>query len=314
MSPGQLSKQDNNVHPQLISLEKTFHTSSLTQLFSPVLEQKKIELWVKRDDMIHPIISGNKWRKLKYVIDDVLARGDKTIISMGGAYSNHLHALAYVGQLLNIQTIGYIRGEKPKRLSPTLIDVQKWGMELRFVSRSEYRKLREFKHCYQFPNIKKGQYWLPEGGATKLALKGVREIMTEIGQEFDVFCVPCGTGTTFAGIVLSAPQNSMLYGFSALKGAGFLDDDVEVLLGRPVEPIAKWQIQFDYHFGGFAKTTNKLVFFINTFENQYNIELESIYTGKMFCGLFDMINKDTFKPGQKIVAIHTGGLQGNRRR
>jgi 1-aminocyclopropane-1-carboxylate deaminase len=300
------------VHSRLIELKKKFQPAPLTQLFSPLLERQQIELWVKRDDLIHPIISGNKWRKLKYILDHALTLGDHTIISMGGAYSNHLHALAFIGKLLNIQTIGYIRGERPQKFSPTLIDMQKWGMELRFVSRSEYRDLRGYKQHTQLPNIKKGQYWLPEGGATKRALKGVGEIITEIVQQVDIFCVPCGTGTTLAGLIQSASPDCMIQGFSALKGAGYLTGEVEKLIDKPYVSTAKWNIQMGYHFGGFAKTTHELLLYIEAFEKEHSIKLETVYTGKMFYAVFDLIQRGAFKSGQKIVAIHTGGLQGNR--
>lgn len=301
------------MHPQLLGLEKTFQASPLTQLFSPLLEKKQIDLWVKRDDLIHPVISGNKWRKLKYILNHALTLGNHTIISMGGPYSNHLHALAYIGTLLDIQTIGYIRGEQPKKLSPTLIDIQNWGMELRFVSRSTYRELREIKQHNQLQDIKHGEYWLPEGGATNLALKGVAEIITEMHLKPDMICVPCGTGATLAGLIQAAPSNCIIQGFSALKGAGFLIDDVEQLVSQSIASTSKWGIQMQYHFGGFAKTTEKLVLYIDAFEKLHGIELENVYTGKMFYGLFDLIKTDEFKPGTKIVAIHTGGLQGKRK-
>jgi len=296
------------VHPRLIKLEKSFSHSTLTQIFDPVLEQKQIELWVKRDDLIHPVISGNKWRKLKYILDHALMQNSHTIISMGGAYSNHLHALAYVGKQLNLKTVGYIRGEQPKTYSPTLLDLQRWGMELRFVSRTDYRELRNYKQHNKLPGILKDEYWLPEGGATELALEGVAEIIAEINKDFDVLCVPCGTGTTLAGLIEASAENCEIYGFSALKGGEFLTQDVGNLLTRK---RFNWTVLLDYHFGGFAKYNNDLLLFIEKFLTQHAIELEQVYTGKMFYGLFDLIQQDHFEPGQKIVAIHTGGLQGS---
>ena len=307
------------MHPKLIELEKKFKPSLLTAIHAPLLEQKQIELWVKRDDLIHPVISGNKWRKLKYILDHALTLGSHTIISMGGAYSNHLHALAFAGKQLGIKTIGYIRGERPENLSPTLQDIQNWGMELRFVSRVEYRELRHYKKHNELPAhlIKKqqdGQYWLPEGGATELALYGVGELVSEIDMAYDVLCVPCGTGTTLAGIVSSVPESCIVHGFSALKGADFLIKDVEKLLYEFGNiKNTNWTIQLAYHFGGFAKWNNDLLLFIEDFAEQHGVELEPVYTGKMFYGLFDLIRQDFFKPGQKIIAVHTGGLQGKRK-
>ncbi len=298
------------VNPRLVELEATLKPSVLTQIFSPLLEQKQIELWVKRDDLIHPIISGNKWRKLKYTLEHALSKGADTIISMGGAYSNHLHALAYVGKQLNLKTVGYIRGEQPKHFSPTLQDLKHWGMELQFVSRSDYRELRDYKQFDQLPDIKCKEYWLPEGGATRLALKGVAEIISEIDLKFDVLCVPCGTGTTLAGLVEAREGVFKVCGFSAVKNGSFLIHDVEQLLSKQVH---NWTVFTDYHFGGFAKSKAELNSFIENFMIQHAIELEQVYTGKMFYGLFDLIKHDYFKPQQKIIAIHTGGLQGRRK-
>jgi 1-aminocyclopropane-1-carboxylate deaminase len=198
------------LHPKLIKLEKNFQPSQLTQLKASLLEQKQIELWIKRDDLIHPVISGNKWRKLKYILDYALNKRMHTIISMGGAYSNHLHVLAFAGKQLQLKTIGFIRGERPEVFSSTLKDVQNWGMELRFVSRDEYRELRKYKKQDDFPGLCKGEYWLPEGGSTELALKGVGELVFEIEMKFDVICVPCGTGTTIAGLIDSIPEHCMV--------------------------------------------------------------------------------------------------------
>lgn len=297
------------MHPKLIKLENSFTSSPLTQIFAPQLEQKKIELWIKRDDLIHPIISGNKWRKLKYILNHALINNTHTIISMGGAYSNHLHALAYIGQSLGIKTIGYIRGEQPKKFSPTLVDLQHWGMSLRFVSRTEYRELRKYKNFDELPGIQQGEYWLPEGGATKLALQGVAELISEIDIDFSTLCVPCGTGTTLAGLIEASKKNCNLYGFSALKGGDFLISDINKLLYHERD---NWTVLLDYHFGGFAKCNNELLLFIENFLTQQNIELEPVYTGKMLYGLFDLIQQDYFKTGEKVVAIHTGGLQGSR--
>jgi len=295
------------LHPKLLQLEESFNPSTLTQLFDPLLEQKQIELWIKRDDLIHPVISGNKWRKLKYILDHALAINADTIISMGGAYSNHLHALAYVGKELDLQTVAYIRGEQPKNFSLTLRDLESWGMELRFISRTEYRELRQYKNHDALPKIKPNEYWLPEGGATELALKGVAEIVSEHDMDYDFLCVPCGTGTTLAGLINVSSDECKVLGFSALKGGGFLADDIEPLLQANKQ---NWSIELDYHFGGFAKSNNELLLFIEHFYNRHGIELEQVYTGKMFYGLFDLIKQDYFKKGQKIIAVHTGGLQG----
>ena len=297
------------MHPELIKLEKAFKPSILTKIDDPLLDRYEIELWMKRDDLLHPIISGNKWRKLKYSLDHALSTGADTIISMGGAYSNHLHALAFAAKVVGLKTLGFIRGEQPGTLTPTLSDMQNWGMELRFVSSFDYRRLRQYKGCYDLPGLKPQQYWLPEGGAQALALKGVAELVNEIDVFYDVICAPCGTGATLAGIIDAVPEQVSVMGFAALKNAGFLQTDVESLLPRP---CTNWQINHNYHFGGFAKTSAELMTFIADFEYKTGIPLEPVYTGKMMYALYDLITKHSFKPGQRIIAVHMGGLQGKR--
>ncbi len=297
------------MHPDLIKLEKSFNPAILSKIEDPLLERYEIELWMKRDDLLHPIISGNKWRKLKYQLDHALSSGADSLISMGGAYSNHLHALAYVAKVLGLQSTGFIRGEKPETLTPTLCDMQNWGMELKFVSRSDYRLLRQYKGSRDLPGLKPRQYWLPEGGTQTLALKGVSELVGEIDVAYDILCAPCGTGATLAGIINAAPEQVSVTGFAALKNAGFLQNDVESLLTRP---CTNWLINHNYHFGGFANTSAELMAFITDFEDKTGIPLEPVYTGKMIYALFDLIAKHTFKPGQRIIAVHTGGLQGKR--
>ncbi|MFI3219155.1 MAG: pyridoxal-phosphate dependent enzyme [Methylococcales bacterium] len=294
---------------ELITLEQTFSPSILTKVDDPLLEQYQVELWIKRDDLLHPIISGNKWRKLKYILQHALSLDSDTLISMGGTYSNHLHALAYVGKVLGLKTIGLIRGEQPATLTPTLQDVQHWGMELKFVSRSDYRLLRQYKQWSDLPDLKPRQYWLPEGGAQALALKGVAELVHEIDIAYDILCVPCGTGTTLAGIVNAVTADTTVIGFAALKNAGFLNAEVNSLLPNYRD---NWHINLDYHVGGFAKTNAELLAFIDDFEARTQIPLEPVYTGKMLYGFYDLIKKQAFKPYQRIIAVHTGGLQGKR--
>jgi 1-aminocyclopropane-1-carboxylate deaminase len=220
-----------------------------------------------------------------------------------------LHALAYVGKALGLKTIGLVRGEQPETLTPTLSDLQNWGMVLKFVSRFDYRLLRQYKGCYDLPGLKPQQYWLPEGGAQALALKGVAELVNEIDVAYDILCVPCGTGATLAGIIDMVPDQVSVMGFAALKNAEFLQTDVESLLPRP---CSNWQINMDYHFGGFAKTSAELMTFMADFEFKTGISLEPVYTGKMIYAIYNLITKHTFKPGQRIIAVHTGGLQGKR--
>lgn len=309
------------ISPQLVFLEQQFQASVLTPVHEDFLKQKQLELWLKRDDLIHPIISGNKWRKLKYSLNHALSLNKTTLISMGGAYSNHLHALAFVGKLLNLSTKAFIRGEKPAILNPTLQDLLDWGMELEFISRSDYRSLRSFKTHNGLPDLKSDEYWIPEGGYLPLALQGVAELVSEIDRDCDVICAACGTGTTLAGIIKAVSEHKQVMGFAALKGADFLNADIKNILisadasqdWQSCADVNKnWRVNQDWHFGGFAKTTPPLLDFIADFERQHGIALEPIYTGKMLLGLYRLIQQDYFSPGQKIIALHSGGLQGKR--
>jgi 1-aminocyclopropane-1-carboxylate deaminase len=290
--------------PELLSLEKSFGKSELNKINDPFLDQHQVSLWIKRDDLLHPIISGNKWRKLKYNLNAALSSGADTLISMGGTYSNHLHALAYVGMRLNLKTIGIIRSEQPASLTPTLQDMANWGMELHFISRSEYRQYRHYKHWQDLPDGNTKLYWLPEGGANAYALQGIADLMTELDIDFDTVCV-----ATLAGLIEAALETTSVLGFAALKKAAFLQADVQSFLTADRH---NWDILLDYHQGGFARITPTLTQFMIEFSQKTAIPLEPVYTGKMLFGLYDLIAKGYFKPGQRIVALHTGGLQGNR--
>lgn len=296
---------------RLHELERKLSPSVLTRIDEPLLQRKGIELWLKRDELLHPIISGNKWRKLKYILEHAFDLGCQRIVSMGGAYSNHLHALAYTGKCLGLATAAFVRGERPKKLSATLKDIEDWGMQLTFVSRGDYRELRAYR-CYDsLPGLQSGDYWLPEGGATDLALQGVAHIIAEIDMAFDVLAAPCGTGTTLAGLIKAVPGTAEVLGVSALKGGDFLYRDVAELLADAAHK--NWRLALDYHFGGFAKSNMLLTKFIDRFERRHNIALDPVYTGKMLYALYDLIEQDQFSSGKRIVAIHTGGLQGRRR-
>jgi 1-aminocyclopropane-1-carboxylate deaminase len=300
--------------PDLIQIESELGINNRASIIEPVqhpvLAYNSVHLYIKRDDLLHPVISGNKWRKLKYTLRYALTHGHQHLISMGGAYSNHLHALAYIGHKLNLKTTGLIRGEESNQDNQTLSDLRKWGMTLEFVSRSNFRELRKYRTHDAEPAKQYNGFWIPEGGASQDALRGVAEILKEIDMEFDTLALACGTGTTLAGLAKKLPRPQQVLGFSALKGGGFLEKDVKKLLKD--KSVNNWSINFDYHFGGFAKNSDELTSFVNEFESYNDIPLEPIYNGKMLFGLLDMIKNERFKKGQTIIAIHTGGLQGDR--
>lgn len=283
--------------------------SPIQELQSPLFKEKKVRFFVKREDTIHPHISGNKWRKLQYNIKQAKTLQHTTLLTFGGAFSNHIAATAVAGQLFGFQTIGIIRGEKILPLNPTLALAQESGMQFHFVSRSDYRnkdRLELAKELCTSPF-----YYLPEGGTNDLAIKGCRHIIDECRVQFNnnlpnYFCVCCGTGGTISGIIEALEGQQQVIGFSALKG-DFLQKEVHHLLTQQYD---NWSINTDYHFGGYAKHKMELIDFINDFKKQFQISLDPIYTGKMFFGLFDLIRKDYFPKNSQILAVHTGGLQG----
>ncbi|MFW1735893.1 1-aminocyclopropane-1-carboxylate deaminase/D-cysteine desulfhydrase [Acinetobacter sp. ULE_I001] len=266
-----------------------------------------VQLIVKRLDLIHPQISGNKFFKLKYNLIEARQLGLKQILTFGGAYSNHIAATAYAAQLFGFKSIGIIRGEElaHKPLNPTLTTAQQLGMQLVFVSREKYRQKNNHYWIDELTQHYPNTYIIPEGGTNELAIQGCQEILTiKDLNHYDVICCAVGTGGTMTGLInASSPQQEIL-GFSALKG-DFLQQDISQLTHKK-----NWQILDDYCFGGYAKTNDELLSFINNFEQQYRIPLEQIYTGKMFYGVFDLISKGYFKENSKILILHSGGLQG----
>lgn len=282
--------------------------SPIQAISHPLLKEKNIQLFVKRDDLIHPYISGNKWRKLKYNFIEAQNQNKSTLLTFGGAYSNHIHALAYAGKAFGFNTIGIIRGERAENLSPTLVDAEKWGMRLLFVSREEYKQRHENDYIDSLHFIFGDFYHVPEGGTNDKALLGVAELVDEIGIPFDYIACACGTGGTLSGIILGLEGKKNVLGFSTLKG-DFMSEEVNQLIDHKYHNFEMFD---EYHFGGYAKIQAELVIFMDDFTAITQIALEPVYTGKMFFGLFDLIKKDKFASGSTIVAIHTGGMQGLR--
>ena len=277
------------------------------KIFLPLLEKKKVELYIKREDLIHPHISGNKYRKLKYNLIKAKELKHDTLLTFGGAYSNHIAATAYSGHINKLQTIGVIRGEEVADLwisNPTLLAAHKQGMEFKFVSRKDYRE-KETTGFLNKLKIEFGDfYMIPEGGTNHLAVKGCEEILTAKDSVYDIICCSIGTGGTVAGIINSAAPDQQILGFPALKG-NFLKKDICKFVEN-----GNWDLCTGYHFGGYARVDESLISFINEMNENTGIPFDPVYTGKMMYGILDMIAKDQFKPGTKILAIHTGGLQG----
>ncbi|MDT0559074.1 pyridoxal-phosphate dependent enzyme [Ichthyenterobacterium sp. W332] len=265
------------------------------------------ELFIKREDLLHPVISGNKFRKLKYNLTEAKQQGLKTLLTFGGAFSNHITAVAACGQAFGFKTIGVIRGEELKNdidTNPTLTYAQNCGMHLEFVSRADY-KLKTTEDFILQLKEKFGKFYLiPEGGTNTLAVKGCEEILTEADSKFDYICCAVGTGGTISGLINSAKPHHKILGFPALKG-DFLQQDIRKFVTK-----TNWDLVTDFHFGGYAKINNELITFLNEFKTQHKITLDPIYTGKMMYGIFQLKRQGYFSKGSKILVIHTGGLQG----
>ncbi|MBM1105911.1 1-aminocyclopropane-1-carboxylate deaminase/D-cysteine desulfhydrase [Aurantibacter crassamenti] len=273
----------------------------------PILKEKNVSLFIKREDLLHPIISGNKFRKLKYNLQEAKRRGHTQLLTFGGAFSNHIAATACAGRENDLKTIGIIRGEELRDdflNNPTLKLAHEMGMQFKFISRKDYRNKADSSFLVELKNEFGEFYGLPEGGTNPLAVKGCEEILEAKDSCYNVVCCPVGTGGTIAGVINASLNEQFVLGFSALKG-DFLKEDI-----RKFAVKKNWNLVSEYHFGGYAKVTEELVQFINDFKLKTNISLDPIYTGKMVYGILDMIQKNHFKPGTQILAIHTGGLQG----
>lgn len=287
--------------------------SPIQQLHSPFLSQHNVELHIKRDDLIHKDISGNKWRKLKYNLLAAREQKKQTLLTFGGAYSNHIHATAAAGKYFNFKTIGIIRGEVYDPLNPTLADAQNWDMQLEYVSRASYKQKNSRPFIQELKKKFGDFYLIPEGGNNDFGIKGCKEIIYEIKDSFDTICVDCGTGATIAGIISALNNQTPVLGFVVLKSMPSLIQDIREQIDKLNKiKLNNWSLNGDYHFGGFAKTSEELFEFIKQFEMTYSIQLDPVYTGKMFFGLFDLIKEGYFTSGSKILVIHTGGLQGLR--
>jgi 1-aminocyclopropane-1-carboxylate deaminase len=279
---------------------------------------QKIELdlpyqfYVKRDDLLHPLISGNKWRKLKHNLVAANEQKKSILVTKGGNYSNHIYATAAAGKVFNFETIGLIRGENVE--NATLKFAAEQGMQFVFCNRSDFRNINadNVQDYLKGVDISK-VYFLPEGGTNEHALKGTSEIVHEIECQLPdldwtqtILASAVGTGGTLSGMINGAAGRGNLLGVTVLKGH-FLEKEVELLSD---DSLRNWQITNDYHWGGYAKWTPELIAFIRKVETEYQIPLDPIYTSKLFYGLFELMQKRIFEEGSTIIAIHTGGLQG----
>ena len=271
------------------------------------IQNPDYSLFIKREDLLHPYISGNKFRKLHYNLQKAKAENHTTLLTFGGAFSNHILAVAAAGKESGMKTIGVIRGEELRSKileNPTLKMAQEFGMVFEFVSREVYRSKHEADFIQTLQQRYGKFYLLPEGGTNDLAVQGCEEILVESDTDFDFICCAVGTGGTISGIINSSKDGQQVLGFPALKG-DFLTEDIRKFVTQ-----SNWQLMTDYHFGGYAKVNEPLIEFINDFYQKFKVPLDPVYTGKMAFGVLDLIEKKKFPKGSKILMIHSGGLQG----
>jgi 1-aminocyclopropane-1-carboxylate deaminase len=284
-----------------------YDPTPITELLSPLLAKSSLRLFIKREDLNHPFVSGNKWWKLKYNLEEAERLGHDTLLTFGGAYSNHIFATAAAAKELGLKSIGIIRGEETLPLNHTLAFAESCEMKLHYVSREAYRKKTETDFIEQLKNQFGNFYLIPEGGTNELAIRGCAEFAAQLSQEidFDYLCLPVGTGGTMAGMIQGIYQSKKIIGFSSLKGGEFLVEEIR----RLILPSNNWVINSDYHFGGYGKTTTQLKNFIDEIKNNHQLPLDIVYTSKMVYGIIDLISKNYFTKGSTICILHTGGLQ-----
>jgi 1-aminocyclopropane-1-carboxylate deaminase/D-cysteine desulfhydrase-like pyridoxal-dependent ACC family enzyme len=276
---------------------------SLDELNAPLLQQKKITLHILRLDKIHPVVSGNKLFKLHYYLEDALKEPKKSLVTFGGAYSNHLVATAFACHQLKLDCTGMVRGEKPSELSHTLLACLQLGMKLEFLSREKYAILSQEDRSNATTIV------IPEGGYHPTGAKGAALIMNMIPDDTTHICTATGTATTLAGLAINATHTKTIISIPVLKGFTDVPERVQFLTQKELGPnLIVWG---DYHFGGYAKKTNELIHYMNDVYKQFQLPTDFVYTAKMIWGVFDQLKRDFFPEGSKIVCLHTGGLQGN---
>jgi len=291
---------------QLFSSRNT-EIDKVFQINHPDIDTAGVNLFVKRIDQPDPILNGNKSFKLKYNLLEAINQNLNTVLTFGGAYSNHIVATAAACNKNNLQSIGIIRGEEKKDLNPSLKYAHEKGMKLHFVSREEYRRKDNIEYIQSLKMKFDSCFIVPEGGANKLGVKGCSEILSLEDKKFNCIVTACGTATTLAGITNSLINEQKSIGIAVLKAENYLNENCIGFTEK--EKQNKYSIINDYHFGGYAKQSVELEEFVKKFNNETNIEIEPIYTGKLFYAIMDLIKKKHFKQNENILAIHTGGLQ-----
>lgn len=282
---------------------------ALLHLHETYFTEKRVGVAVLRLDMIHPVVSGNKLFKLNYFLKEASQNKYEGILTFGGAYSNHLVATAYACKTVGLKSIGIVRGEAPENYSHTLIDCEHYGMQLHFISRKDYGLIDDSAYLEALQKKHPTYLFIPEGGYHPLGANGAADIMSLIDNETTHVCCAIGTATTFSGLLAGLKKNQQLIGVPVLKGLIDIKERINYLLA---DHSSNYYIADHYHFGGYAKKNDSLIMFMNDFYRKHQVPTDFIYTAKMMFGISDMIKQNYFNPGDKIVCIHTGGLQGNQ--
>lgn len=291
--------------------------SELQPLQHPLFTKHKVSVQVKRDDIIHPIISGNKWRKLKYNLSHIQqTKNIKGILSFGGSYSNHIHALAFACFQQNIPCVGVIRGEQDYANNFTLTWARHWGMKLHFVDRKTYRLRHTPEYQSQLQKMYPDYFIVPEGGSNEFAIPGVAEVIDELNQQtnFDTLITPTGSGGTLAGLIygdyISNTNSHKILGVAVLKEADYLVKEIQALVPESAKSHSNWELLSDFHRGGYAKFSSDDAQKILEFNHATGVDFEPVYSGKMILAVLELLEQGYFAEGESIVLLHTGGMQG----
>jgi 1-aminocyclopropane-1-carboxylate deaminase len=283
-----------------------YSETPVQELHDPIFEKAGVRVMMKREDLNHPFIAGNKWWKLKYNLEEAVKLGHSTLLTFGGAYSNHIYATAAAAHELGLKSIGVIRGEETLPLNNVLSFALSKGMKFHYVSRESYRMKAERVFTDTLHKTFGDFYLIPEGGTNELAVSGVTEFAQTLGNNFDYLCCAVGTGGTMAGLINGTQKEKKLIGFPVLKNGEFLKEEIENLLPGKYN---NWSLNTDYHFGGYAKITPQLISFIEDFKAKHQVQLDSIYTGKALFGIFDLITRNFFPKQSTILFFHSGGVR-----
>lgn len=278
----------------------------IQEIHDSLLDRAGMRLLIKREDLNHPFVSGNKWWKLKYNLQEALNQGQKMLLTFGGAYSNHIFATSAAAKELGLNSIGIIRGEETRPLNNTLSFAIKNGMSLHYISRELYRSKSEKSFTDTLHKEFGNFYLIPEGGTNALAVKGVTEFAQSLANNFDYLCCAVGTGGTMSGLIQGIDLKKKIVGFPVLKAGEFLKKEIENLIGKEFN---NWSLMTDYHFGGYAKSTPELESFREVLHTKTSIPLDPVYTAKLFFGVFDLIKKNYFPKGSTVLVLHSGGIQ-----